>query len=364
MKVYQFVHTLNYGDAISGEALSIKKIFQAKGIPSEIYALHAHDRVKDEMKHWTQFKMDFAQDRALGESSISILHYSLGSPLNDLFKELKDTKRCLIYHNLTPPRWFASYNSRVHRDIVQGVQELPQLLAHFDLLVADSDFNRMELAELGFSGASVLPLLLDGEKWGDVVPNRGVSEILRGNGSVNFLHVGRIAPNKCLEDIIKVFYFYHYKINLKSRLWLIGSDVDTEIYSFELRRLVRTLSLQDFVNFVGVVADCELRAFYENSDAYICMSEHEGFCVPLLEAMNFGLPVIAFASSAVPETMGDAGILIEQKEHGLIAEIMHLLVTDSELRDRSIQRGKERARAFGREEFSKKLFATLGLCDA
>jgi len=260
VRIDQFVHTLNYGDAISGEALALARILRGKGCESSIYALHAHEKLKREYRPWTSFNGDVSE-RGKGQGQGIILHYSIGSPLNDVFVKSRGLRKALIYHNLTPADWFSSYNSRVASDLANGLKELPLLLEASDLIIADSQFNRDELCGLTGKEIDVLPLFLDESKW-RIEPNRGISSVLRGHGGRNILHVGRLAPNKCVEDIIKAFYFYHHKIERRSRLWLVGTDIDTEIYSFEMRQLVSELRLREAVTFVGSVADCELRAFY------------------------------------------------------------------------------------------------------
>ena len=236
-----------------------------------------------------------------------------------------------------------------------------------DRILADSDFNRRELLSLGIGESQVFPLMFDPHKWEEPA-NRGIAAAMRAHGGKNILHVGRLAPNKCIEDIIRAFYFYFHKIDRNSRLWIVGSDIDTEIYSFELRRLVQELRLEESVNFTGAVADSELRAFYEESDLYVTMSEHEGFCVPLLEAMNFGLPVVAFASSAVPETVGDAALLIEEKDPARTAELFDIVFTDTALSTQLVAAGRKRALAFGIEPFVRRveeiLLAPAGKLDA
>jgi glycosyltransferase involved in cell wall biosynthesis len=359
MKIHQFVHTLNYGDAISGEAIAIKRLLERLSIESTIYALHAHEKVKSDAVIWTGSKEQLADLQALGSEDSVILHYSIASPFNAVFEQLTGTKRGLIYHNLTPVHWFEGYNNRVVKDLELGFEELPSLLKHADFVLADSEFNRAELGSFGRSDAKVLPLLLDEDKW-KIETNSGISQLLNSTGEVNLLHVGRIAPNKCIHDIIKSFYFYHHKIERNSKLWLVGIDIDTELYAFELRRLISKLQLSEAVEFVGSVADSELRAFYENCDAYLCMSEHEGFCLPLLEAMYFGLPVIAYDACAVAGTLGDAGLLIDQKDPAKLAELVKLLLSDVKLREQIQERGRARAAEFNPAQFEK-LFRELVL---
>lgn len=352
MKISQLVHTLTYGDAISGEAISIKKLL---GASCKIYGLNANHLVKEYAN-----EVDAA---AIAESDVVLMHYSIGSPLNKIYKELKNSRRILLYHNLTPVKWFESYNYRVAQDLVQGLSELPELLECSDLILADSTFNKNELLAMGCKKEiEVFPLLFDASKW-SVAANAGISKTLSSNGSVNFLTVGRLAPNKCVEDVIKAFYFYHHKINKKSELWVIGHDIDTEIYAFELKNLAISFRLTDQIHFVGSVADTELKAFYQSSDVYLCMSEHEGFCVPVIEAMSLGLPVLAYGSSALPETVGEGGVLLDHKRHPEIAEIMDKLVSDSAARNNLITQGHQQAEKFSEENFSKRL-AQIISCSA
>lgn len=352
--VHQFVHTLHYGDAISGEALAIRAILRAQGTDSEIFSLHTHEKLKDFARPWTEFSERCERAAAEGISVGVLFHYSIGSPLGELLLSTPNIIRALVYHNLTPVHWFSSYNPRVASDLVAGRDELPGLLQKMDIVLADSEFNRDELLEMGCPSASVLPLLLDEEKW-SVAANAGIENVLRAHGGVNLLHVGRIAPNKCIEDILKTFYFYHHKINKKSRLWLVGGEIDTELYAFELRRLLVELRLKEVVHFVGSVADSELRAFYEGADCYLCMSEHEGFCVPLLEAMYFGVPVLAFAAGAVAKTLAGGGILLNHKAPAETAELIDMVLTDATARDRLVRAGKNRAQDFGPTVFASQL---------
>src|SRR5258708_1410634 len=184
-----------------------------------------------EARKWNFFPEDLAKSVQQGEETAVVLHYSIGSPLNSLFLSEPKLKRALVYHNLTPEKWFYGYNPRVVDDLRQGRKQPPELLQYVHVPLADSEFNRSEPAAFGCPNGRVLPLLLDTEKW-QVPSNPGIQQVLKCKGGKNILHVGRFAPNKCLEDIIKAFYFYHHKIEQNSKLWLIGSDIDTEIYSF------------------------------------------------------------------------------------------------------------------------------------
>ena len=347
----QIVHTLSYGDAISSEVLALQRCLSELDFESEVFAINVHPKLKGQAKDYRELKESFD-----GEV---ILHYSLGSPLNGLYSSVSRAKRSLIYHNLTPPRWFYGVNPRIVKDIEHGLVELPALCRLSDRLISDSKFNASELKSHGFDSL-VLDLPIDPARW-DVAANQGILDIVRSEPGIHLLHVGRLAPNKCVEDIIKSFYFLHHYINKRSRLWLVGIDIDTELYSFSLKKLALDLGLEHAINFVGCMADSEVRALYESASVYVCMSEHEGFCLPVVEAMSFGLPVIAFASSAIPETIGSGGVLVSEKRHPEIAELINRVVTDNALKQEIVAAGKNRVQQLSYARFKEQVaqvFAT------
>lgn len=340
-QIYQLVHTLSYGDAISGEVLALHRAFEESGRESKIFAVHEHPKLKGSSISHTDFPVDF--------DGTVILHYSIGSPINGVYRNLEKANRVIIYHNLTPVHWFEKINPRVRDDLKAGFQELPELCALSDRIIADSSFNASEIRDHGFE-AEVLNLSVDPARW-DEPTNPGIAAAIQGAPGIHLLHVGRLAPNKCIEDIIKIFYFLHHYVEKNSQLWLPGIDIDTELYSFSLKRLVHELDLERAVHFCGCVADSELRAMYEHCTAYVCMSEHEGFCLPAVEAMHFGMPVIAYASSALPDTVGSGGILIQEKRHAEIAELIAEIHNNQTLRDDLIRRGKSRSAELSFENF-------------
>jgi len=347
MEIHQLVHTLTFGDAISGEVLALQRCFRELGYTSEIYAINVDPHYKGKALDYRKLALSFPGQ--------IILHYSLGSPLNDFYLSLTKSKRSLIYHNLTPAKWFKAVNPRVVKDIEHGLEELPKLCQASDKLIADSKFNASELKALGFN-AQVLELPVDPEKWG-VETNPGIYSLVKSEQKLHLLHVGRIAPNKCIEDIIKTVHYLHSYLKIPCRLWIVGHDIDTELYSFSLKQLVNILDLNEVVNFVGRMADSEVKALYQASTAYICMSEHEGFCCPVAEAMHFGLPVLAYASSALPETVGDGGILFSEKRYAELAELLKIIYEDSQFRNKLVQAGKNRVAQLGFENFKSNLKA-------
>lgn len=352
LTLHQFVHTLAYGDAISSEALTIKRILNAQGIESEIYVVNVDPRYKSIARHFNEF------NGAL--SPAVLLHYSIASPLNELFLSLNGSKRVVLYHNLTPESWFLPYNNRVVEDLRKARAGLESVIKASDIVLGDSSYNLIELESFLKQPGRVLPLPLDEFKW-EIDTNPGIMQVLKGHGGVNILSVGRVAPNKCLEDVIKCFYFYHHKINKNSRLWLTGSDTDTEIYAHELKELISALNLKEVAKLVGPVADSELKAFYQAADLYLCMSEHEGFCVPLIEAMHFGVPLIAFDSCAVAETVGEGGLLVTEKRHAEISELMDQVLTRDEITSELRKNARQELSRFSLAKFTDNLHSEIVL---
>ena len=349
-QLHQLVHTLSYGDAISGEVLALQRCAKELGFESEIFAIHVHPKLKGMARDYNELSTSF--DGAL------VLHYSLGSPLNELYGKVDRARRILIYHNLTPAKWFAGVNPRIVADIEQGLRELPDLCRRSNEILADSSFNAGEIRALGFK-AQVLELPIDPRRW-QVESNSGIASLIKGDGGLQLLHVGRLAPNKCIEDIIRIFHYVHHYVCKHSRLWLVGIDIDTELYSFSLKRLAYDLGVDHAINFAGCMADSEVKALYENASVYVCMSEHEGFCLPVVEAMHFGLPVLAYSSSALPETIGDGGVLVSEKRHSELAELVFEMYSNQTLRSRLISSGRERVKALSFQHFAKRVDELFG----
>lgn len=343
--IHQLVHTLSYGDAISTEVTALQRVLRGLGFESEVFAIHEHPNLRGQ-------SIPYHRLAERGDGDL-ILHYSLGSPLNGIYANWRGGKRTLIYHNITPAKWYSSINQRVAQDIEVGLRELPELCRMSDSLWADSPYNAAELRELGFE-AEVVELLVDPARW-DGARNEGLYRSVKDSPGIQVLHVGRMAPNKCIEDIIKSFYFTVKYVDPQARLRLVGIDTDTELYSFSLRELANYLGIGYAVEFVGALSDSEVRSMYEASDVYLCMSEHEGFCLPLIEAMRFELPIIAFAAGAVPDTLGAGGVLVREKRHAEIGALIAEVAKPGALRERLIAAGRERVSDFSYQRFERRV---------
>lgn len=294
------------------------------GLRGEILALNVHEKLAGLARVVSTSEEILS---VISDADIVLMHYSLGSIFNDCFLKPVSGKKVLLFHNLTPPEWFDDYNTRVAKDLRQGICDLSGVVAAADAVWSDSTYNKKFINT--DREVLVLPYVFDEDRWSKLEANSGIAAALSGHSGTNILHVGRVAPNKCIQDVIKSFYFYHHKIDPDSRLWLVGGDIDTEIYKAELVKLTYDLGLKEAVTFVGSVSDEELKAFYQSSDLYLLMSEHEGFCVPLLEAMAASIPVVAFAQEAVVETGKDYIYAVEEKNYPLIAELMSHVISQA-----------------------------------
>jgi glycosyltransferase involved in cell wall biosynthesis len=261
--------------------------------------------------------------------TVCLFHFAIGSGAGRLILGAPD-RLVVRYHNITPPEFFAGFLPHLARQCHQGRRELRAFAPRAELALGVSEFNRRELAAAGFARTGVLPMPLDLDRWA-ARPRAAAVRRLYGDGRTNLLFVGRIIPNKAIEDLLRLFAVYQRSIDPASRLLLVGDHWGYEPYLLRLEELARALALEDVV-FTGQVEDDELRAYYAVASAYVSMSEHEGFGVPLLEAMAFGLPVVAYDGGAVAETLGGAGVLLADKQPEVAAELVHRLVGDPALR--------------------------------
>jgi glycosyltransferase involved in cell wall biosynthesis len=261
--------------------------------------------------------------------TVCLFHFSIGSAAARLALTVPD-RLVLRYHNITPPEFFADHLPHLARQCHQGRRELRAFAPRTALALGVSAFNRRELDQAGFARTGVLPISLDLEALRHG-PQSATVRRLYADGRANLLFVGRIIPNKRIEDLLRLFAVYQRSIDSSARLLLVGDHWGYEPYLLRLEELSRALTLEDAI-FTGQVEDDELRAHYASAAAYVSMSEHEGFCVPLLEAMAFGVPVMAYDAGAVAETLDGAGLLLRDKRPEEAAELLQRIVRDTALR--------------------------------
>lgn len=320
--VHQVLATLGYGDAIGHEVVGIQRVLRAAGITSEIFVETADPR----LEHLT---IDYRElPHASHPDHILIHHFSIGSRASRVAYALPD-RMALVYHNITPPEYFIGVHPLLVQLCFMGRRELGAYVPRVSLALGDSEFNRQELDASGFRDTAVLPVVPSFSHL-DVEPNRLLAAQFDDDW-VNLLFVGRVIPNKKLDDAIRIFAAYKRRVNPRSRLIFVGSHAGFDLYFAMLQQLVDRLRVPD-VHFMGHVTNEELTAFYDIADVFLCASEHEGFCVPLIEAFYKQVPVVARAATAVPATMDGGGVLYEDTDAFHVARLVDAVVSDAALR--------------------------------
>ena len=342
MEVHQFATSLSYGDAISDEMLEIQKTLRKRGYKSEIFIKFYQPRMAEYVKDFREYK------KFSSPQNVVIFHFSIGSPVSKMFFRIPD-KKIMIYHNITPHRFFIDYHRILTRECYKGRLEIKLFVDKVDLALGDSEFNRKELERSGYSRTGVLPLLLDFSKF-DREGNY-VTRNIFANGKTTMLYVGRLIPNKKFEDLIKTFYFYKKYFNPHSQLILVGDYRGLERYYASLQDLISKLGLSD-VHFSGHVEFSELVSFYRLASVYLSFSQHEGFGVPLLEAFYMRVPVVAFAAGAVEETMNKGGILLFKKDFLRTAALLDEIIENKTLNSRLIDSQLSALKKYKRENGS------------
>ncbi len=348
--VHQVLATLGYGDAIGHEVLGIQRVLRTAGYDSEIFVETADPRLEDLTYDYRDLVDASRPDNLL------IHHFSIGSRASRVAFALPD-RMALVYHNITPPEYFVG----VHKQLVElcwkGRRELGAYVDRCDIALGDSEYNRQELETLGFHTTGVLPVVPDfSHLSGD--PDWRVAGQFDDEWT-NLLFVGRMIPNKRIENVIRIFHAYRTRINPRSRLLLVGAHGGFEKYLAMLHQLVAALGTPD-VHFSGHVSNQELAAYYSVADLFLCASEHEGFCVPLVESFHMGVPVVAYAATAVPATMDGGGVLYENRDPLHVAMLIDGVLSDGSLHDRVLASQDAALARLKAREFGKTL---LGFVD-
>ena len=326
MRIHQVLATLGYGDAIGHEVLGIQRVLRGAGYESDIFVETADYRLEPLTRDYREL-VDFSDP-----DNLLLHHFSLGSKASRTAFALPD-RMALIYHNITPPAYFVGVHTTLARQCFRGRRELQAYASRCDIALGDSEFNRQDLDALGFPRTAVLPVVPDFSHL-DREPNWLVARDF-DDDRTNVLFVGRVIANKKIENLIRDFHAYFTYINPRSRLLIVGAQSGFERYVASLHHLVATLGASN-VHFIGHVSDEELVAFYDVADLFLCTSEHEGFCVPIVEAFYKQVPVLAYAATAVPSTMDGAGVLFDDADPVVVATLMDAIVSNPDLQDRIV----------------------------
>ena len=338
--IHQIIDRLTWGDATSNHALLLRDLLRTWGMHSEIYTLGCDPRLRNECRPLRECRVN--------QHTWVLYQYSLDSPLTEFALDHAG-RTVLNYHNITPAHFFTPFDSRFARRLQRAKHDL-RCMTWLAGAISESHHNCAQLEALGFAPVTHVPLLfsLDALRTSATRPQgqRLCQQFVHDRQ--NILFVGRVSPNKRFEHLIQAFYYYHRLVEPESRLLLVGVSPHGS-YQAYLDMLVESMGLTDGVVFSGQVSlSAGFGAFYRTADVFLCLSEHEGFGVPLVESMAFDVPVIAFKSTAVPETLGGSGVLVSKKRYDVIGELIYNLVTDQALRQQVIRKQRERLAAFDR----------------
>ena len=340
MIVNQWIPAAHRGDAVGDNARTLRSYFRHRGLSSEIYALSVDDELRDDVRPWSH------ADARDGDATI--LHFAIPSPMSAAFGTLPGA-RALCYHNITPPHFFAPFDPAIAAMAWRGRRELATLVDRVDVAVGVSEYNREELEAVGFDHTLVVPLLVDTARLTDA-PTCPALDRLLSDGLANILFVGRLAPNKKIEDHIKLAEHFKRYVDAYYRFIFVGRDDAVPRYGQAIRAMVREFDmLPERFWFTGPVPDRELAAYYRHAHLYVSLSEHEGFCAPLVEAMAMDVPILAYAAAAVPETLGGAGVLFDPKDLEVAAELAGQLIYDEDVRRATIAGQRTRRLELSRE---------------
>lgn len=338
------VHQLLAGaapfDAVTGQALAWQALLAEHGIGGEIHAEHVHPQMAGRVRPLADFRPVRA-DRV-------VLRYSIWSAAVETALRVPRRSLGVVYHNATPGDLLRAANPGVADLCDRARRRLGRLAGRVAVAVADSEFNAAELRAAGVADVRVVPLLLDLPEQRPV--RVGVAPIA--------VTVGRIAPNKRVEDAIRAIALLRARLPA-ARLVVIGSADGFEPYHEALVEFVERLGVGDGVRLAGRVDDAERDALMASAGAYLCTSEHEGFCAPLVEAMALGLPVVARGAAAVPETVGGAGLVLPGADAALIAEALADVFTNDDLRAELGRRGAKRAAELAPERVAPLVLAAV-----
>jgi glycosyltransferase involved in cell wall biosynthesis len=352
VRVDQVIPSLASRDAIGVHTVNLRDGLRHVGIESDIFYGSFTPDVQHEGRSVTELGRA-GRDRWL------LYQSSIGSPVFDIFAARPEAK-LVNYHNITPAALLRDWEPNVGYEVALGRTQLARLAPQSRFAVADSAFNESELKALGYAETAVVPLLIDMQRKSedpDPVVAARLALQKKTSGGADLIFVGKVSPHKAPHDLVKMLSVLRRLYDPAARLHLVGSPLG-ETYEPALRAYVRELGLDDAVNFAGSVSEAELEAYLLAADVFVCASDHEGFCVPLAEAMGHGIPIVAYGVTAVPETVGGAGLVLADKSPLRFAAAVHRVVSDDALSRHLAAAGRSRAAQFNLAD-SQRRFVSL-----
>lgn len=354
MRIFQLLPSLSFGDAVGNDTLAMKELIASMGVETEIYALDIGKKLPEKCAK------NFLDMPEVAADDIVIYHMaSACEPIHQFLLKAKCHK-IMLYHNITPGKFYEPYDPIAFANVTTSRRDLVKMKDTFEMCITVSDYNKQDLREAGYTcPIIVMPILIPFEDYKKQPDNDVIAKYK--DGWTNIMFLGRIAPNKCYEDIIAAYAMYKKYINPQSRLLLVGNTDGTPRYYDRLQRYVDAIGVEDVI-FTGHTSFPAILAYYKVADVFLCMSEHEGFCVPLVEAMTFDVPIIAYNSSAIPWTLGQSGIVLDNKKPDEVACAIDYLLTHSKLKQSIILKERERLADFAYNnvgELGKKILSTV-----
>lgn len=353
-RFHQILVSASPGDAVTNEALALRPTLRWLG-ESEIFALYYDPSLAGDVQPLDDYERSAPASRAGASEDVLIVHGSIGEPAVAAFLAERPERIVLRYHNISPAEPFRRYDPAFASLLDEGRREVEALRPRVALALADSTFNATDLEAMGYQGVRVSPLVVDPGALHEVAPDPATVHHLATevDGPV-LLFVGQLLPHKRPDFLVQAFHILVTYIEPDARLILVG-PARLPRYQAAVQHLVHELSLPG-AWVAGSVSRESLAAFYRRADAFVTASEHEGFCVPVLEAMAFDLPVLARDAGAIGETVGDAALLLPlEAGPTLLAEAMAQLLADDGLRAGLVERGRRRLEHF-EPEFSADTF--------
>lgn len=351
MRILQIIGSYSYGDGMGNCVTYLSGLFDRYGINNLIAALSVDEKLVCEKV--TEFSE--VSDLEITDDTVIMYHFGSGSELNYRIEHM-DCRKILVYHNVTPPEFFRGTDHNAMITCLWGKQDARETVGNYLHAIVLSEYSKRDLIGYGWDPdkVDVIPLIsIEKNQVEDVDPKI----IKRFKDKRNILFVGRIARNKKYEDVLRVFSCYKENFDKDCNLILVGSKSD-RVYYQALRDYIQQEIIQD-VFFFDHISDQALKAFYSCADVFLCMSEHEGFCLPIIEAMQNGVPVIAYAAAAIPDTMGDAGIQVETKDAKEISELIDRIIHDEKFRSEIIDIQYARTKDINVEKYSDRIVDIL-----
>lgn len=350
MKIINMIPILAFGDAVGNDTLAVHNSLKKAGYDSIVAASYIDERLGGNLAVSTR-DLSFIKPE-----DIVIYHLSTGHELNERFGSL-NCRKIIKYHNITPPEFFFGYDKNAVASCIEGYRQTAALSDKPELVFADSAYNKEELIRMGYRcEIEVLPILIPFEDYRKEPDPEVMTQM--DDGYTNIIFTGRVVPNKRQEDVIAAFDCYQKYYNPESRLILVGNCDCVSHYYEGLAAYVRALGVKNVI-FTGHIKFPAILAYYRSADLFLSMSDHEGFCVPLVESMFFDVPVIAKDTSAVGWTLGGSGILLPDRDPKLAAGMMNRVLTDSQLKEKILQNQRERLSDFDNHKVEGQLLSRI-----